>query len=141
MLIFSNKVLTSLKGFAEKEYPYECCGLLVGEYISTDIRVNHCVSSSNVANENKRKNFEIDPKVRFEVMRTLEGTSGLSIVGHYHSHPDEPALPSKQDLEMVFEPDLAWIILSVVKGSVIDIAAFLYNIKQQAFERIQIKTS
>tara|TARA_B100000029_G_C16888724_1_gene709526 strand:- start:78 stop:503 length:426 start_codon:yes stop_codon:yes gene_type:complete len=139
MLVFSNQTLESIKVFAEREYPYECCGLLIGKHTSTDIQVKRHISSPNVTREDKRETFEIDPKIRFSVMRDLEDGSGLSIIGHYHSHPDEAAIPSKKDLEMVFEPELVWVILSVIKGSVIDIVPFIYNIEQKMFDRLQIK--
>jgi proteasome lid subunit RPN8/RPN11 len=109
---------------AEWAYPYECCGLLAG-VISPDgtITVTRVVASANTMIEHHtapndqsgRDSFEIDPQVRFDLMRALADTSE-TIVGHYHSHPDHPARPSERDLDMAFEPELVWLIVSVRTG-------------------------
>ncbi|OEJ68224.1 Mov34/MPN/PAD-1 family protein [Magnetovibrio blakemorei] len=109
---------------AERAYPYECCGLLAG-IISPDktVTVTRVVASANTVIEHHkppneksgRDSFEIDPQVRFDLMRALSDTDE-TIVGHYHSHPDHPAQPSERDLDMAFEPELVWLIVSVRTG-------------------------
>ena len=49
------------------------------------------------------------------------------IVGHYHSHPNEPARPSVTDLERAWEPDMIWLILSVGRGKLTELGAFRYR--------------
>lgn len=109
---------------AERAYPYECCGLLAG-IIGPDgtITVTRVEASANTVmthhkapnDEGGRDSFEIDPQVRFDLMRALADTDE-TIVGHYHSHPDHPAQPSERDLDMAFEPELVWLIISVRTG-------------------------
>lgn len=105
---------------AERAYPNECCGLLAGIRIPDGtVTVTRIVPSPNVLiGEDGRgghDRFEVDPQVRFDLMRALHGTTE-NIVGHYHSHPDHPAKPSEHDLDMAFEPDFIWLITAVVKG-------------------------
>ena len=80
------------------------------------VRVNRIAASLNVADPPGDDRFEVSPKLRFDVMRELDGTDEM-IVGHYHSHPDHPATPSKTDLDMAFEPQLVWLITAVDQGT------------------------
>lgn len=109
---------------AERAYPYECCGLLAGirdkEGAVTITRVvaspnTQIASPKDLDTQSGRDSFEIDPQVRFDLMRALSDTAE-TIVGHYHSHPDHPAHPSERDLDMAFEPELTWLIVSVNAG-------------------------
>ena len=78
--------------------------------------MSRIVPADNVARERQRDRFEIDPKVRIDTERAVRGT-GEAVVGHYHSHPDHPAAPSATDANMVYEPDLIWVIVSVDRGN------------------------
>jgi [CysO sulfur-carrier protein]-S-L-cysteine hydrolase len=100
---------------AEAAYPRECCGLLAGRTTPGGILVTRVVASRNTADGDQRDRFEVDPQVRFDLMRALEG-SDERLVGHYHSHPDHPAIPSATDRRMAHEPDLVWLITAVAAG-------------------------
>ena len=102
---------------AEQTYPDESCGLLAGRKVDGDTLVTRVVPSPNVATGDHRDSFEVDPQVRFDLMRELEASDqDEQIVGHFHSHPNHPAEPSERDLAMAYEPDLVWIIASVTDG-------------------------
>ena len=124
MIIIGQTQLSEIEALAETAYPQECCGLLVGqEDENRDVRITRVVASRNISATDRDDRFEIDPQVRFDLMRELRGSSER-MVGHYHSHPDHPARPSATDAEMAFEPDLIWIIAAVVKGRATETAAF-----------------
>jgi proteasome lid subunit RPN8/RPN11 len=108
-------LLTEIKRAAEAAYPDECCGLLVGRDEGPEsCRVVRTVTAANVIEGDRRRGFEIDPQVQFDLLRNLHGQE--QIVGHYHSHPDHPPVPSERDLQMAFEPHLFWIIVSLEGG-------------------------
>ena len=71
-------------------------------------------------------------------MRRLRG-GAERMIGHYHSHPDHPASPSRHDLEMAFEPDLIWLITSVIGGRVADTAAHVPDRAAGGFRRIDLR--
>lgn len=124
MIRLPRAIAAEIGGFAEQAYPEECCGLLVGRDLESDaIAVTRAVASANVAESDRRHSFEVDPQVRFHLMRALEGTN-QRIVGHYHSHPDHAPVPSAHDLARAFEPDLAWLIVGVAAGHAGPCAAF-----------------
>jgi proteasome lid subunit RPN8/RPN11 len=126
--------LDHVKAEADAAYPSECCGLLVGNTNTTT--VSRVVPSRNLLAGQGNDRFEIDPQIRINLERTLRGTSE-SIIGHYHSHPDHPAEPSKTDLEMAFEPELVWLIVSVSTGEATDVKAHQIDLATQKFVEIK----
>lgn len=108
---------------ARAAYPEECCGLLIGTRANGDaVQVTRAVAAANVAAGDRRRRFEIDPRCQFATMRALRGTAE-AIVGHYHSHPDGPPLPSAADRDSLFDPSLYWLIVGV-DGKQVTAAAF-----------------
>lgn len=105
--------LRAIEAAAEAAYPEEACGLLVGHHAPDGgWRLGAVEPSANVAAPPRTRRFEVDPRLRLRLERTLrDGTD--SIVGLYHSHPDGEAAPSEHDRAMVFEPALLWLITAV----------------------------
>lgn len=114
MLIIPPPLLRTIIDAGEAAYPEEACGLLIGRGGRRRCRVTRVVPSPNLAAD-RRKGFEVDPGLRFRMMRELQDTD-QRIIGHFHSHPDVPPLPSRHDLAMAFEPDFFWIITAVYGG-------------------------
>jgi proteasome lid subunit RPN8/RPN11 len=127
-------LLARIVAAAERAYPEEGCGLLIGRREPDGrLRVTELADSANVADApSRRRRFEVDPAVRFAAMRRLRGT-GEDVVGHWHSHPDGPAEPSAYDAAMAFEPGLAWLIVAVAGGNAAGTAAFEWDAGMAAF--------
>lgn len=130
---------------AETAYPLECCGLLAGASGAAGRRtVTRVVESDNVHPTGGRDRFEVDPKVRFELMRELgeigERPAGPErLIGHYHSHPDHPPMPSATDLASAFEPELVWIIIGLKDGRARQVAAHVLDENAGAFRQIPLR--
>ncbi len=138
MIELSAAQLILIRAAGERAYPEECCGLLVGRDMADGrISVTRIVESDNVRRDRAHDRFEIDPQVRIAVEREVRG-SPERIVGHYHSHPDHPARPSQTDLEMVFEPNLIWLIVGVETGAAREVGAFRVNANGDGFDDIAI---
>ena len=130
--------LKSIEAAAVAAYPSESCGLLAGRTeTSGDVTVTRVVASRNMMADDRTDRFEVDPQVRFDLMRELEG-SGEAIVGHYHSHPDHPAEPSEHDMAVAWEPDLIWLITTVPEGVAGDTRAFRLNREANSVERLSL---
>jgi proteasome lid subunit RPN8/RPN11 len=137
MMLLSVALLRQVERAAQAAYPKECCGLLIGFRAGADqIRVNAVAPSPNLA-PSPRDRFEVDPALRFATMCRLRGTTE-SIIGHYHSHPDGPALPSVHDVAMAFEPELIWLIIAVDRGTPGNVAAFTYDSEGGSFRRVPL---
>lgn len=132
--------LQRIRAQAERAYPHECCGLLVGRATGNgDLYVTEVHPSDNVTESDPAKGFEVDPRLRFKLMRDAEARGdGTDIVGHYHSHPDHPAEPSATDLAMVYEPDFVWLICGVTKNGAGAIGAFRPASDQRRFDTIPL---
>lgn len=145
MILLSPAQRRQIAAAAEAAYPEECCGLLVGRARDGgDIEVTRVAPSRNIALTDagaprRRDRFEVDPELRFALMREIEGTE-LRIVGHYHSHPDHAPEPSAHDLACVFEPELIWLIVSVETGRAVRIAAHVPDESAKRFREITLKT-
>lgn len=138
MVRIGSALLDHIAAQGQCAYPNECCGLLVGR-VDADgtIAVTRAVASANVATPPAPDRFEVDPKVRFDLMRALDGTDD-AIVGHYHSHPDHPAEPSQTDIDMAFEPDLVWLITAVAAGQATDTRAWRLSRETRTVETLDI---
>lgn len=140
VVVIPGPLLDQMEKAAEQAYPEESCGLLIGrDDGDAGLTVTRVAASPNVAEGRQRDSFEVDPKLRFDLMRALEGGPDR-IIGHYHSHPNHPARPSARDAAMAFEPDLVWVIVSVTDGHSEHITAHLFDAEQDRFNEIPIRS-
>ncbi|MBR6832374.1 MAG: M67 family metallopeptidase [Fibrobacter sp.] len=120
---FSKIVSEQMALAAKKAYPNECCGILVGKKSEKgEIEVTEIREASNQFQGQKSVHFQIDPLFIYRLEQELE-SRGLEIVGVYHSHPDCPAILSKED-ENYMVPGLEYVIMSVQKGEVVDVKSY-----------------
>lgn len=145
MILISKNHIRKMTLAAEAAYPDECCGLLTGVQLENDsIEITRVVESRNIHPSGGCDRFEVDPKVRFDLMRELGEISGKPegperLIGHYHSHPDQPTTPSDHDLSCAFEPELFWVILSLSKGFVKNVDAYKLNVYSSEFYQIPLQ--
>ena len=115
MITIPENFLDFIRAEAEAAFPNECCGLLAGTKNGSDKIVTRVVPSPNTlvdAIGSGHKSFEVDPKIHFDLLRELKD-GPENIIGHYHSHPGEPALPSTHDIDSALEPEHIWLIMGV----------------------------
>ena len=128
MIVLEPAHLREIVSDCERAFPEEACGLLVGRTegacAARAVHVAEVAKSANVAEDHRGERFEIDPALRLRLERTLRGTP-RGVVGLYHSHPGGSAQASAADLERAWEPDLAWLIVSVLDGQAVQATANL----------------
>ena len=100
----------------ERDYPHECCGLLLGTFAAGSLKtIAEIYPISNAREEEaKRNRFLITPEEFMEGEQYAE-KCGLDVVGFYHSHPDHPAVPSAYDLEHAW-PLYSYIVVAISTG-------------------------
>ena len=141
MILIPRPLLKAVADAAEDAYPEEACGLLVGyAQPPEDVVVTRVEVSENVTEEDAADRFEVDPHLRLELMRALDG-GPERIVGHFHSHPDHPAQPSERDLERAFESDLVWLITAVLDGQAIQTTAHVLDADGRQFRETALRTT
>lgn len=127
MAKYSKNIYEQMVLAAKKAYPNECCGILVGKKSERgDIEVTEIRKAENLFQGQKSVHFQIDPLFIYRLEQELE-VRGLEIVGIYHSHPDCPAILSKED-EKYMLPGLEYVIMSVPNGEVVDVKSYLRDL-------------
>ena len=77
----------------------------------------------------KARRYTIDPRDMLLVQKQAR-EKGLNIIGVYHSHPDNAAIPSECDRAQAWS-DYAYIIVSVNAGKAIDIRNWTLDVNRQ----------
>jgi proteasome lid subunit RPN8/RPN11 len=128
-----------LYAHARADFPNECCGLMIGKISADTVDISEIHPSENLTSHSPSKIFEVDPKLRFDLMRATQSRNdGTDIVGHYHSHPNGPAEPSATDLSMAYEPQMIWLICGLDKKNNTSLCAFRPFADRSAFETLEL---
>jgi proteasome lid subunit RPN8/RPN11 len=137
MISISEQLLGSIREHGVRDYPYECCGLMLGRYETDGKVVRETYPISNAREESaKRNRFLIQPE---ELMRgeRYARSKDLEVVGFYHSHPDSPARPSQYDLEHAW-PTYSYIIVSTSEGDSGDLFSWEQEADRSRFNQEEI---
>jgi proteasome lid subunit RPN8/RPN11 len=138
MIKLSEQHLSEIRQHGERDYPFECCGLMLGS-LETDGKksVAEIYPISNAREEEaKRNRFLIRPE---ELMRgeKYARENGFEVVGFYHSHPDDRAVPSRYDLEHAW-PTYSYIVVAVEGGRASDLRSWEMQSDRSQFNEEQI---
>jgi len=135
---------------AVEEYPYECCGIVVGNPDDNrDNVVYRCENIQNKLHEKDPENFTRDARTAYnisalELQKLLSeaGSKGRVFKVLYHSHPEHDAYFSEEDTRMaLFDgetpiyPGTQYLVVSVYGEKVRDQALFGWNPGTKTFER------
>ena len=147
--------LESIRQHGAREYPSECCGVLLGKVEGTAKQVTEVVPLKNLRHdsaraqellplddlgrETERNRFLIDPLDQLRVEKDARAR-GLDVVGYYHSHPDHPARPSVYDREHAW-PWYSYVILSVEQGSPQDLTSWVLGEDRSSFSAEEVESS
>lgn len=130
VLRLSQAQIEAIRQHGARDYPNECCGILLGHADAEQKIVSELVALKNLrqeperaqelmplespASESERNRFLLDPREQLQVEREARAR-GLEVLGYYHSHPDHPARPSTYDREHAW-PWYSYVIVSVEAG-------------------------
>ncbi|NJK99403.1 MAG: M67 family metallopeptidase [Spirulinaceae cyanobacterium RM2_2_10] len=146
MLYVQSNHLASIRAHAVRDYPRECCGLLVGTVAATGAILHEVWPMANVwdaaaaaelavATDSEPRaasqgsNFSIAPLELLRAQKTARERQ-LSIIGVYHSHPDHPARPSEFDRAIAW-PQYSYLIIAVPSGIAGEIRNWRLDDQQQ----------
>ncbi len=97
MLTISRSDLQIIIDHCSAGYPNEACGILAGKLGRVE-RV-YCMTNARPG----PASYEMDAEEQFRVMKDIR-TSGLEMLGTFHSHPGGMAYPSSIDVERAYWP-------------------------------------
>ena len=88
--------LESLTLHGHREYPQECCGVLLGRASGTEGYVERVIQADNIAQGDRTRTYQVDWKTLFHTVRRVRN-GPEQLIGFYHSHPDTSIEPSERD--------------------------------------------
>lgn len=130
----------------EREFPDECCGFIIGDAASEEVRPITNIQNRKHAEDpaafvrDARTAFLMEPKEHLAVMNEVDRRKlALKIV--YHSHPDHDAYfsPTDRAAACSFDPsepdypDTAYVVMSIRSGSFVRAAAFVWDEEKKEF--------
>ena len=131
-LTIPGALLDQLRHHGEETYPYECCGVLVGDFDNAGGKaVKAVIPCGNTRTDSPHNRYHIAPSELVRIQREALQT-GQDIVGFYHSHPDHPAEWSATDLADAHWTGCSYVITSVEKGQAVLTNSFLLVDQEEA---------
>ncbi|MBI5555156.1 MAG: M67 family metallopeptidase [Elusimicrobia bacterium] len=103
------EIVNKIFAQGEQEAPLEACGYLAGE---KDRITNH-FPLRNV--DQSSEHFSLDPQEQFSVIRRAR-SEGLAILAVYHTHPASLPRPSAEDIKLAYDPNIIYVIASLLNG-------------------------
>jgi len=125
---------------AEREFPNECCGFIIGDDRLEEVRPVANIQNRKHAEDpaafprDARTAFLMEPKEHLAVLNEIDRRKlALRIV--YHSHPDHDAYFSATDRAQACSfdpnepdyPDTAYVVMSIRGGKFARAAAFVWD--------------
>ena len=122
---------------AEKTYPKECCGAMLGRIENGTKLVTEAVPLENAYAGEQADRYQLRPADLLEADREARAR-GLDLIGIFHSHPDCDAYFSKTDLENSC-PWYSFVVLSIQNGKFDHANSFLPDPDQTVAESEELK--
>lgn len=139
MLILTQALLRQIESHGAQCYPYEGCGLLLGDVIdiTNQVKVIFPVDNRWEVDEEKRERFYIAPEdmLRAEMAAMNQG---LEVVGVFHSHPDHQPVASPRDLTWAAWAGYSYLITSVRQGQPAESRSWQLRPDRTGFEEEEI---
>jgi proteasome lid subunit RPN8/RPN11 len=143
LVVITEELLEAIRQHGQRDFPFECCGLLIGRFQDGGAKVvveTYAISNAR-EEEAKRNRFLIRPEELMRGEKYARG-KGLDVVGFYHSHPDSPAVPSAYDLDHAW-PTYSYIIVSTTARQSRDLFSWEMEGDRSRFnsEEIQLRAA
>jgi proteasome lid subunit RPN8/RPN11 len=143
--------LDAIVAQAEREFPYECCGFIIGDDAVEEVRptgnIQNLKHGENPAAfpRDARTAFLMDPKEHLAVLNEIDRRK-LKLLMVYHSHPDHDAYFSATDRAQACSfdpaepdyPDTVYLVTSVRAGKFVRAAAFGWDANAKEFAEISL---
>ena len=150
----SRSAMDTIVAQAEREFPHECCGFVIGEDAADEVRpIANIQDRMHAADpaahpRDARTAFLMEPKEHLAVLNEVDRRKlKLKIV--YHSHPDHDAYfsPTDRAQACLFDPDepdypdTAHVVMSVRSGKFVRAAAFVWDAARKEFVESALNVS
>ncbi len=140
MILITEEHKKAIEAHGEQTYPYECGGMLIGRFEEDGKRtVVETFPLENSSVEDQTVRILISPKDVLKAERYARSQK-LDVIGYYHSHPEDVAVPSQYDLDHAL-PVWSYIIVSVLKEKAVDIRSWVMENDRSKFNEEELEIS
>ena len=145
-VILSRATMDAIVAQAEREFPSECCGFVIGDGGAEEVRPITNIQNRKHAEDpaafprDARTAFLMEPKEHLAVLDEIDRRK-LKLKVVYHSHPDHDAYFSPTDRAQACSfdpnepdyPDTAYVVMSIMGGKFVRAAAFVWDASRKEF--------
>ena len=136
MIVIQTKPWQAMILHAERVYPNECCGAMLGHQQGERKIVTEAIPLENSSQREQREHYEIKPEDLLAADRAAR-QRGLDLIGIFHSHPDCDAYFSETDLKNSC-PWYSFVVLSIKNGKFDHGNSFIPDLDQTRADREEI---
>ena len=122
---------------AERTYPNECCGAMLGHITGETKIVSEAIPLENAFAGEQGERYELLPEDLLQADKTARAR-GLDLIGIFHSHPDCDAYFSQTDLKNSC-PWYSFVVLSIHRGKFDHANSFLPDMDQTEAAKEELK--
>ncbi|GAB4341493.1 MAG: hypothetical protein Kow0089_15940 [Desulfobulbaceae bacterium] len=108
-LRITENIVAALIRHGRAEEPNEACGYLGAKDGVIDLHIE--LTNVDAAPDH----YTMDPAEQFAAIRTIR-ERGRAVAAVYHTHPETPARPSLEDIRLANDPDIVYVIASLMYG-------------------------
>jgi [CysO sulfur-carrier protein]-S-L-cysteine hydrolase len=153
IVVISRQSFETMTAQAEYEFPFECCGFIIGDSPDAVRPIRNIQNEKHAADpamfrRDARTAYLMDPKEQLAVFQEIDRRK-LKLKAVYHSHPDHDAYFSATDRAQACSfdpaepdyPETAYIVMSVRGGKFANAAAFVWDVEQKGFAEAELRCS
>jgi proteasome lid subunit RPN8/RPN11 len=137
MIEIESKPWLDMVAHAERTYPNECCGAMLGRIAGAQKLVIDAVALENAFSGEQAERYELRPEDLLAADKAAR-ERGLDLIGIFHSHPDCDAYFSETDLKNSC-PWYSFVVLSIKNGKFDHANSFLPDMDQTSADREELK--
>jgi [CysO sulfur-carrier protein]-S-L-cysteine hydrolase len=152
-IVISRQVFDTMTAQAEREFPFECCGFIIGDVADEARPIRNIQNEKHAADpatfqRDARTAYLMDPKDHLAVLQEIDRRK-LRLKAVYHSHPDHDAYFSATDRAKACSfdpaepdyPETAYIVMSVRGGRFANAAAFVWDGEHKDFVNAELRVA
>ncbi len=114
MIKLKNDDFKKMLHHAIAELPNEACGLIAGVKDGSDKVIEKVYLLTNTDHSNEH--FSLDPREQHAAVKDMRA-NGFIPLGNWHSHPETPSRPSKEDKRLAYDKTASYMILSLMDSN------------------------
>ncbi len=153
MAQYSEYVLKQICKHAEREYPSEACGMIIGPigkenaigiFPIKNIQDELHKTDPQKYTRDSRTAYYMDPK-QMRIVEHEAKSKNFETKVIYHSHPDHDVYFSDEDKLMAGpwgepnDPKLAWVVISVKNGQAVALSEFSWDEEKKDYVERKLK--